>query len=115
MGRGNCCVNGKYEYLFYVDNEYLDCYFRKNDDNTDDCESRLLCDISLYEYQDWSYDEIGSELNRERFEDDLVEDMTSRFNSFTPCNKWISRNRRSILENGLFWIALEDNEWSIAV
>lgn len=115
MGRSNCSVDGKYEYLFYVDNEYLDYYLPKNNCDQGACERRLLCDISASEYQDWNYDEICSELNRDEFERNLVEDMTEWYSSFEPCDEWISRTIRAILENGLFLIALEDNEWSIAV
>lgn len=115
MGRGNCSVDGKYEYLFYVDNEYLDSYLPKNNYDQCVCESRLLCDIPASEYQDWEYDEICSVLNRDEFERNFIEDVTERLGSFVTCDKWISRTRRAILENGLFWIALEDNEWSIAV
>lgn len=74
-----------------------------------------MYDILASEYLDWDYDEIYSELRRDDFEKTFVEDMIGMYTSFTPCEEWISNSRRAILENGLFWIALEDNEWSVAV
>ena len=41
MGRGNVCVTGPYEGLFYIDNDYTDVY-RCSDICTEDMETRLL-------------------------------------------------------------------------
>ena len=38
-----------------------------------------------------------------------------KFPSFTPCNKWTNGGQRAVLQNQLFYVALEDNEWSLAV
>lgn len=87
----------------------------KNRAGQENDDIRLLCDIPTSKYSDWKYDEIFSELKREEVEEAFVEDIRSCFDSFEPCDEWISRTRRAILENSLFWIALEDNEWSLAV
>ena len=46
-----------------------------------------------------------------------MESFTSLFPSFarTGPNEWLDRSRRAILENTLFHVAVEDNEWSVAV
>ena len=31
------------------------------------------------------------------------------------CDQWISRYEHAILENALFYIVVEDNEWSVAI
>ena len=30
MGRGNVCVTGPYEGLYYIDNDYVSIYFRED-------------------------------------------------------------------------------------
>ena len=40
--------------------------------------------------------------------------MFPSFRRVTP-EQWISRSQRAILENKLFYICLEDNQWSLAV
>ncbi len=92
MGRGNVCVLGKCEGLYYVDNEFID-------ELTEDGE----------------YDEIASYFNRSEFEYELAKKLTARFSSFVYVDKWISGSRRALLENELFYIVVEDNEWSVAV
>ena len=42
-------------------------------------------------------------------------DFKERFTSFSECDEWISRNERAVLENQLFYIIVEDNEWSMCI
>ena len=61
MGRGNVCVTGSYEGLFYIDNDDLRVY-RKDGPGTDDCEDRLQRDLDYADITgpDWYLDEVGS-------------------------------------------------------
>jgi hypothetical protein len=87
MGRGNTRVFGDYEGVYYIDWDNFS---------------------SEYEDDFW----------REEWENSLeqfISDFTRRFKSFSRCDKWIGGDNRAILENGLFYIAIADNEWSIAI
>ena len=75
MGRGNVCVKGKYEGLYFID-----------------------------------YDLV------ERDFDLFFRTFTKRFKSFSaPINTRFIREGKIVLENSLFEIVFEDNEWSLAV
>lgn len=113
MGRGNVCVTGKYEGLFYVDNEFFQTYSRFDGEET--C-SLLLRDLSSDELLDWEYDEVESQFEFDYIRDTFIENMVKRFKSFYAPEKeyWINNTRKVILENKLFYIAIEDNEWSVA-
>lgn len=96
MGRGNVCVFGEYEGLYYVDwdnfsNQYEDEF------------GNVIID---YDFQ------------KEQWEDSLFQfvcDFKKKYKSFSDCNQWISRTEKAVLENSLFYIVVEDNEWNIAV
>ena len=113
MGRGNVCVTGDHEGLFYIDNGTFHVY-RLNDDYE---QVALLDDIDYADLEKWHFSEIDTMYELEDIEECIINGFMERFNSFTPFTReeWISRERRAILENDLFYIALEDNEWSIAV
>lgn len=94
MGRGNACVFGKYEGLYYVD-----------------------WDNFVHEFDGGERD---YELEREDWEDSLetfMEDFMKKYKSFTKCGKgiWTRRDERAVLESTLFYIVVEDNEWSMAI
>ena len=96
MGRANTCVFGDYEGLYYIDwdnfsNEYEDEHGNIIQDYDF---QREEWEISLYEF---------------------ISDFTQKFKSFSKCNEWISRDEKAILENKLFYIAITDNEWSMAI
>lgn len=116
MGRGNVCVFQEYEGLFYIDNDDLHEY-RCYDDVTGETEYRKQGELS---YEDltgchWKYDEYLSQQNWEDAMADFVAAMKAKFPKFVTCDKWISNERHAILENNLFYIAVSDNEWSMAV
>ena len=48
MGRGNVCVTGRYEGLFYIDNDDINVY-RRDDPDGDGPEHRLLRDLDYFE------------------------------------------------------------------
>ena len=96
MGRGNTCVFGDYEGLYYIDWDNFSSEYEDEHGNI------------VHDY----------DLQREEWENSLhqfISDFTQRFKSFSKCNEWISREDKAILENKLFYIAVTDNEWSIAI
>lgn len=116
MGRGNVCVHNPYEGLYYIDNDYLHIY-RKVGSDPDDPE---LCSMGELDYEkltsgDWEYDELESDIEWENTKIYLMARLTERFKSFRPCDEWINREQRAILQSELFYVAVEDNQWSMAV
>ena len=63
MGRGNVCVNGEYEGLYYIDRDHTDVYRRSDPMSDEDPETRLMGDLDYAELTggEWVYDEWGSE------------------------------------------------------
>ena len=118
MGRGNVCTAGSYEGLFYIDNEDLDVY-RKDDCYAEYPETGLARDLGFVEITngEWLYDEIGTMEEIDDVLECFMEDFTQKFPSFCRCkpNEWISNTQRVLLMSSLFCIAVEDNEWSLAV
>ena len=119
MGRGNCCVFGRYEGLYYIDNDDFHV-FRRADAASGDCpESRLMRDLDYGELTDgtWLYDDFATELESEDILECFTADFLRMFPSFKRVcpEQWISHSRRAVLENSLFYICLEDNMWSLAV
>lgn len=113
MGRGNVCVFGPYEGLYYIDNKYIHAFHRV-DDNT---EIKLLGDLDYGELTSgsWIFDEMETKWNWEDAVADLKELLKEQFPSLADSDKWLSRTETAILENGLFYVAVEDNEWSMAI
>lgn len=118
MGRGNCCVTGQYEGLYYIDNENFYVY-RRNDEYAEDPETCLMGDLDFDELTggDWLYDDIGTGNEQDDIEECFMEDFTRMFRSFERVRSdfWLEHRRRVILESKLFYVCIEDNEWSIAV
>lgn len=111
MGRSNINVYGEYEGLFYVDNDYLDCYVSKCADEDGYYQFKMLGDMDADDFNDFEYDCDISTMNYNDFISAFVDKMTKRFDSF-----WSTGNRfGTIMENSLFEIKVEDNEWSYAV
>lgn len=119
MGRGNVCVQGAYEGLFYIDNDDL-CVYRKNDPEAEEREDRLQRDLDYDDIMgpDWHLDEVGSSYEEADVLECFCNEMRKRCPSFAPAvsdNVWPGKERRVLLENDLFYICVEDNEWSLAV
>lgn len=111
MGRGNVCVWGDYEGLWYVDRDYLDCYTSKFENEYGEYEDKMLGEIEYDEFGRFEYDYVLSEIYYDEFINEFVSMMEKKFNSFTSTgNKY-----GSIMENNLFEVQIEDNEWSYAV
>ena len=126
MGRGNVCVTGPYEGLYYIDNDNFHVY-RDSDDYGDYPETRLLQDL---EYADissgpWVFDEWGTAEEQGDIEECFIENFTQMFPSFSSMkdlpDKWVRNgpcgdfSRRVLMESKLFYVCVEDNEWSLAV
>lgn len=118
MGRGNVCVKGPYEGLYYIDNDHIHVY-RRSDDFSDWPEPRLMGDLDYGELTsgEWTYDEEGTMIEQEDIEECIIAGFTVMFPSFRRPEKerWLGRDTRVLMESKLFVIGLEDNEWSMAV
>lgn len=119
MGRGNCCTTGQYEGLYFIDNDHIHVY-RRSDDLSDYPETRLMGELDYEELTggNWLYDEEGTGNEEDDILECFMDDFTRRFPSFERLDKdfWLGRSdRRVILESKLFYIAVEDNQWSLAV
>lgn len=108
MGRGNVCVFGKYEGLYYADRDYLDFYV-PIDGEADD--GKFLGEIDYCDFGDYEYDEFLSRIYYEDFVYELTDMLIKKFKSFAKTGN----DYGVILENELFEIEIEDNEWSYAV
>lgn len=125
MGRGNVCVTGKYEGLYYIDNDDFHVYRREEPDSDEEFESRLLKDLSYPELTggEWLFCEAETEDEKDDILECFIEGFTRMFQSFERPTKetWLAEpgfggsSKRVLLESKLFSIALEDNEWSLAV
>ena len=114
MGRGNVCVHGPCEGLYYIDTDDFKTYRRDDGEET-----KLLgmLDYAALTDGSWVYDSDLSERELEDILDSFSDCFTNMFPSFsrTGADVWLDRSRRAILENTLFYVAIEDNEWSVAV
>lgn len=124
MGRGNVSVSGEYEGLYYIDNENIHVY-RRDDHLAEEPETTLLKELGSADIStgSWVYDEYRTIEE----EGDIIECFSDSFGRMFPSfsrvweNRWVKNGlygdlcRRVIMENGLFYIAVEDNEWSLAV
>ena len=119
MGRGNVCTTGPYEGVYYIDNDDLQVY-RRNDPYAKEDETCLQRELSPTDIMGdaWLLDEIGSSYEEEDVLECFCAELRKLCPSFRPAansNVWLCNERRVILENELFYICVEDNEWSLAV
>lgn len=125
MGHGNVCTNGPCEGLYYIDNDHYYVY-RNSEDMSDYPETRLMGELDYADTADglWVYDEEGTGNELDDIKECFMDDFCRMFPSFSrvgPPEKWIRNGpyggycRRAILESKLFYITMEDNEWSMAV
>lgn len=112
MGRGNTCVHGEYEGLYYVDRDYIDCYIAKELNKDGEYEQKLQCDMDYPDdYNNFDYDDILSSIYYDDFIQNFTSMMENKFKSFVSTGN----DYGTIMENNLFEIEVEDNEWSYAV
>lgn len=112
MGCGNVCVHGEYEGLYYVDYDYIHMYSSKDDPEKDE-----IYGAEVDDFDAWEYDDILSQRNFGDFQETFIVDFLNRFKSFkrSKLHTWLDNTCWAIMENDLFYIALEDNDWSVAV
>ena len=81
MGRGNVCVTGSYEGLFYIDNDDLRVYSR-NAPHAKEEETSLQRDLSCEDFSsgEWLLDEIGSSYE----EEDVLECFCTELRKLCP-------------------------------
>lgn len=96
MGKGNARVHNDYEGLYYIDWDNFNSEFENEEG-----EKFIDYDMQLWEWED----------SLKMFK----QDFKKKYKSFTDCDEWIGRDEHAILESELFYIAIEDNEWSMAI
>ncbi len=111
MGRGNVCVHGEYEGLYYVDRDYIDCYIANEANENGEYEQKMQGDMSMEDYDNFEYDSGLSQMYYDDFIQDFTYMMNKKFKSFVSTGN----DFETIMENNLFEIVIEDNEWSFAV
>lgn len=114
MGRGNVCVTGKYEGLYYIDRDDLDVWYRETEDG---CEERMQRELSYEDTTsgDWKFDQTRSQEEWDEAIENLIWKLHTKHPSFTECNRWLNNERKAVMQNKLFYVAVQDNEWSMAV
>ena len=115
MGRGNCYVSGAYEGLCYIDNDFLDMYRSRKPDENGVYEMRLLGEIDYGDMENWEFDATESSSRWEDFLAEFRVSVRGRFDSFRECDEELEHGRHACMENRLFYIAFEDNQWSMAI
>lgn len=82
-------------------------------------ELSLLRNISCTDMTgEWKYDSIMTNQHLDEFYSIFLSDFTEKYHSFTVCEKTVQRCGRLLLaiaESNLFYVCVEDNEWSTAV
>ena len=119
MGISNCCVFGKYEGLYFIDYDDIHVFRHKDCDPDGSAEARFLRDLDYGELTggDWIFDDLATQFVQQEVLDSFTSDFLRMFPNFSKTcpDLWISRSQKAILESPLFYLCLEDNNWSLAV
>ena len=119
MGISNCCVFGKYEGLYFIDYDDIHVFRHKDCDLDGSAEARFLRDLDYGELTggDWIFDDLATQIVQQEVLDSFTSDFLRMFPNFSKTcpDLWISRSQKAILESPLFYLCLEDNNWSLAV
>ena len=82
-------------------------------------EARFLRDLDYGELTggDWIFDDLATQFVQQEVLDSFTSDFLRMFPNFSKTcpDLWISRSQKAILESPLFYLCLEDNNWSLAV
>ena len=106
MGRGNVCVSENYGGLYYVDYDNLACFYEKENP------SNIVLQGSVNDFAKFEYDQIMSDEVYSDFKHEFIKAVKGKFKSF---DEPYTQSNHVWLENELFSIEVEDNEWSLAV
>ena len=114
MGKGNVCVSGPYEGLFYIDNDYTNVF--RHEDNCEDTVLQKDLSTEALSSDDWLFDDEGSANELDDVLECFMENFTRRYPGFARVNqvKWLGRDVRVILESSLFYIGVVDSDWAYA-
>lgn len=116
MGRGNVNVS-KNDGLYYV--SYDDIYVYSNNADPDD----VIFQRDIFKFNNagvYEFDETLSQDNYNEMLDTIRTKFAAKFKSFIPIDYTTSStpkytSKHVILKNKMFCIAVEDNEWSVAI
>lgn len=119
MGRGNVCTLGKYEGLYYIDNDDYFTYSRQTQDGEWEYSTQRELDYDELTGGEWKFDWWETDFALDCIVSNFLELFTKMFPSFDQTEKkdwiWIDREKKVIAESKLFYIAMEDNGWSTAI
>lgn len=117
-GNVNVKVKGNYEGLYYIPNEYFEVY-RTSFGCENILDTSLRAELSSEKLccGNWYKDEEGTMEELDDIKEFIVNEFHRRFSSFEqPWEEtWIEDKAEALLESKLFYIAMEDNQWSVAV
>ena len=119
MGRGNVCVTGSYEGLFYIDNDDLRVY-RRNDPTPKRRKPAYSATsvTKTFRAMNGFLMRSGAVTRKKTFSNASVPNCGSSAPAFSLRPTRTSGSAMSVgssLENELFYICVEDNAWSLAV
>lgn len=111
MARNNCTVDPG-EGLFYINQKYLNIYHRKDDPTITLPEN----EIQTEKADEYEYDQQLSQNRFDEIKNQFLTAYQKRYKSMKSIDTWNTKKKRHImLENDMFYVAFEDNDWSIAV
>lgn len=110
MSKGNVNVSLN-DGLYYIHYNSINVYKSKQNPN----DLRTIDQIPPQQKSTFHLDLKLSQANYDQWLKKFRELMTKRFPSLQIIDQYLKRDQRIILQNSLFQIIIEDNEWSFAV
>lgn len=110
MGAGNVNVSLN-DGLFYVHYDSVNVYKNKRDKS-------IICqrkDITRGQEKDFVFDMGLSQQNYDVWLEAFRQKLMKRYPSYRRVDRYTKRDQRIVLENDMFFVAIEDNEWGFAV
>lgn len=98
--------------LFYVHYDSMNLYIDKNKPEDG---YKMKKEIPSYGFSRYTWDKKASQQKYDTWLNVFKSRMCKKFKSLKPVDQYAHRSQRIILQNKLFIIAIEDNEWSFAV
>lgn len=97
--------------LFYVPYDAMNAYASRKDPN----DVRKKGEIPSGQEAEYELDVKTSQKNYDEWLERFRKDMSSRYRSLAPVDRYTSQTRHVVLESGMFQVVIEDNGWSFAV